>query len=185
VEGLPTHVFPAEHGGLAMQCPTEIALSDRHDANLARSGLISLIHFKNTDYAAFLNAPSLQKPLAYDAPEATANASLAAKLPYVFAGSRFCHYVQCIARDKLGSFKELREMEDWLNRWIHNYVAADTAASEKARIRYPLGEAQIRLKESSGLPGSCDATLYLRPRYQMVEELTAAQRFVMRLPLPA
>jgi len=100
VEGLPTHTFPTDDGGVDMKCPTEIAISDRREAELAKNGFMPLIHKKNSDFAAFIGAQSLQKPFEYDDPDATANAALAARLPYLFASCRFAHYLKCIVRDK-------------------------------------------------------------------------------------
>src|SRR5271169_1852290 len=89
VEGLPVHTFPTDEGGVAMKCPTEIAISDRREAELAKNGFMPLLHRKNSDFAAFIGAQSLQKPQAYDDKAATANANLAARLPYLFATCRF------------------------------------------------------------------------------------------------
>ena len=85
VEGLPVHTFPTDDGGVDMKCPTEIAISDRREAELAKNGFMPLVHRKNTDFAAFIGAQSLQKPAEYDDPDATANANLSARLPYLFA----------------------------------------------------------------------------------------------------
>ncbi|MCL2385502.1 MAG: type VI secretion system contractile sheath large subunit, partial [Alphaproteobacteria bacterium] len=49
VENLPTHTFPTDDGGVDLKCPTEIAISDRREAELAKSGLMPVIHRKNTD----------------------------------------------------------------------------------------------------------------------------------------
>jgi hypothetical protein len=40
VEGLPTHAFPTDDGGVDMKCPTEIAISDRREAELAKNGFM-------------------------------------------------------------------------------------------------------------------------------------------------
>ncbi|MGH7439034.1 MAG: type VI secretion system contractile sheath large subunit, partial [Polyangiaceae bacterium] len=117
VTGLPTHTFPTDDGGVDMTCPTEIAISDRREAELAKSGFMPLIHRKNSDFAAFIGAQSLQKPGVYDDPDATANAALSARLPYLFATCRFAHYLKCIVRDKVGSFKERDDMQVWLQKW--------------------------------------------------------------------
>ena len=106
MESLPVHTFPTDDGGVDMKCPTEIAITDRREAELAKAGLMPLSHWKNTDYAVFIGAQSLQKPQVYDDPDATANANLAARLPYLFATCRFAHYLKCLVRDKIGSFKE-------------------------------------------------------------------------------
>ncbi|RZI65286.1 MAG: type VI secretion system contractile sheath large subunit, partial [Variovorax sp.] len=129
VENLPLHTFPSDDGGVDQKCPTEIAISDRREAELSKAGLLSLIHRKNSDFAAFIGAQSLNKPAEYDDPDATANANLAARLPYLFACNRFAHYLKCIVRDKVGSFKERDEMQRWLNRWIMNYVDGDPVNS--------------------------------------------------------
>src|SRR3954464_5237621 len=139
VEGLPVHTFPTDDGGVDMKCPTEIAIDDRREAELAKAGFMPLLHRKNTDIAAFIGAQSLQKPQEYDDPDATANANLSARLPYLFAVCRFAHYLKTIARDKIGPCKEGDEMQRWLQDWIMNYVDGDPAhSSEGTKARKPL-----------------------------------------------
>ncbi len=182
VEGLPTHTFPTDDGGVDMKCPTEIAISDRREAELAKNGFMPLLHKKNSDFAAFIGAQSLQKPAEYDDPDATANANLAARLPYLFATCRFAHYLKCIVRDKIGSFKERDDMEKWLNKWINNYVEANPAtASEEDKARRPLAAAQVVVEEVEGNPGYYSSKFYLRPHYQL-EGLTVSLRLVSKLP---
>ncbi len=181
VEGLPCHTFPTDDGGVDMKCPTEIAITDRREAELAKNGLMPLLHRKNSDYAAFIGAQSLQKPAEYDDPDATANANLAARLPYLFAVCRFAHYLKCIVRDKVGSFKERKDMEDWLNAWIVRYVTTDAAASEETKSKYPLAAAEVAVAEIEGNPGYYSAKFFLRPHYQL-EGLTVSLRLVSKLP---
>jgi type VI secretion system protein ImpC len=182
VEGLPTHTFPTDDGGVDMKCPTEIAISDRREAELAKSGFMPLLHKKNSDFAAFIGAQSLQKPFEYDDPDATANANLSARLPYLFAACRFAHYLKCIVRDKIGSFKERDDMEKWLNKWINNYVEANPAtASEADKARKPLAAAQVVVEEVEGNPGYYNSKFFLRPHYQL-EGLTVSLRLVSKLP---
>ncbi len=182
VEGLPAHTFPTDDGGVDMKCPTEIAISDRREAELAKNGFMPLIHKKNTDFAAFIGAQSLQKPALYDDPDATANAALAARLPYLFASCRFAHYLKCIVRDKIGSFKERSDMEAWLNKWIKNYVEPSPAtASEEDKARKPLSAAEVVVEDVAGAPGYYSAKFFLRPHYQL-EGLTVSLRLVSRLP---
>jgi len=182
VEGLPTHTFPTDDGGVDMKCPTEIAISDRREAELAKNGFMPLIHKKNSDFAAFIGAQSLQKPFEYDDPDATANAALAARLPYLFASCRFAHYLKCIVRDKIGSFKERADMEKWLNNWIMNYVEPNPAtASEEDKARKPLAAAEVVVDEVEGNPGYYTSKFFLRPHYQL-EGLTVSLRLVSRLP---
>jgi type VI secretion system protein ImpC len=182
VEGLPTHTFPTDDGGVDMKCPTEIAISDRREAELAKNGFMPLLHKKNSDLAAFIGAQSLQKPAKYDDPNATANANLAARLPYLFATCRFAHYLKAIVRDKVGSFKERNDMQDWLQNWITNYVHGDPAhASEEEKAQRPLAGAEVLVEDVEGNPGYYSAKFLLRPHYQL-EGLTVSLRLVSKLP---
>ena len=65
-----------------------------------------LSHWKNTDFAAFIGAQSLQKAAEYDDKDATANANLSARLPYLFADLPLRALSEVHRRDKIGSFKE-------------------------------------------------------------------------------
>ena len=182
VEGLPVHTFPSDDGGVDMKCPTEIAIGDRREAELAKNGFMPLIHRKNSDVAAFIGAQSLNKPVEYDDPDATANANLAARLPYMFASCRFAHYLKCIVRDKIGSFKERAAMERWLSDWILNYVDGDPLHStEETKARKPLAAAQVVVEDVEGNPGYYTSKFYLRPHYQL-EGLTVSLRLVSKLP---
>ena len=182
VDSLPCHTFPTDDGGVDMKCPTEIAISDRREAELAKNGMMPLLHRKNTDMAAFIGAQSLQQPAEYDDPDATANANLAARLPYLFATCRFAHYLKCIVRDKIGSFAEREDMESWLNQWISNYVEPNPAqASEADKARKPLAGAEVTVAEVEGNPGYYTSKFFLRPHYQL-EGLTVSLRLVSKLP---
>lgn len=182
VEGLPVHSFPSDDGGVDMKCPTEIAISDRREAELAKNGFMPLIHRKNSDFAAFIGAQSLQQPAQFDDPDATANAELSARLPYLFASCRFAHYLKCIVRDKVGSFKERADMEKWLNNWILQYVDGDPSNStEEVKARKPLAGAEVVVEEVEGNPGYYTSKFYLRPHYQL-EGLTVSLRLVSKLP---
>jgi len=182
VEGLPVHTFATDDGGVDMKCPTEIGIGDRREAELAKLGFMPLIHRKNSDFAAFIGAQSLQKPAEYEDPDATANANLAARLPYLFACCRFAHYLKCIVRDKVGSFKERDDMQKWLQKWIMQYVDGDPAhSSETTKAKKPLAAAEVTVEEVEGNPGYYTSNFYLRPHYQL-EGLTVSLRLVSKLP---
>jgi type VI secretion system protein ImpC len=78
VEGLPTHTFRTDEGDVALKCPTEVAITDRREKELADQGLIPLVHCKGTDYAAFFSVQSANKPKKFDKAAANANARLRA-----------------------------------------------------------------------------------------------------------
>jgi type VI secretion system protein ImpC len=182
VENLPLHTFPTDDGGVDQKCPTEIAISDRREAELSKNGMLSLIHRKNSDFAAFIGSQSVHKPAEYDDPDATANANLSARLPYLFACNRFAHYLKCIVRDKIGSFKEKDEMQRWLNAWIMNYVDGDPVnSSETTKAQKPLAAAEVIVEEIEGNPGYYSSKFFLRPHYQL-EGLTVSLRLVSKLP---
>lgn len=181
VSNLPTHVFQSDDGDLDTQCPTEIGITDRREKELSDLGFLPLCHYKNTDYSVFFGAQTTQNPKKYDRPEATANAAISARLPYIMATSRFAHYLKVMARDKIGSFMEASDCETWLNRWIMNYVDATEGAGQEARAKYPLREARVEVKEVPGAPGSYSAVAHLRPWLQF-EELTTSMRLVARIP---
>jgi type VI secretion system protein ImpC len=181
VEGLPVHSFPTDDGGVDMKCPTEIGITDRREKELADCGFMPISHWKNTDYGVFVGAQSLQKPAVYDDPDATANANLAARLPYLFATCRFAHYLKCMVRDKIGGFATKEGLESWLNKWIGNFVTSNPGASDETKARLPLAEAQVVVEENAENPGYYSSKFFLRPHYQL-EGLTVSLRLVSKLP---
>jgi len=181
VEGLPAFIFKSDDGDSDLKCPTEIGITDRRENELGRLGFLPLCHHKNTDYAVFLGAQTTQKPKKYDRPEATANAAISARLPYIMATSRFAHYLKVMARDMIGSFKEASNVEVDLNRWINNYVNANEKAGQELKAKFPLREAKVVVEEIPGHPGSYNAKVWMRPWLQF-EELTAALMMVAVIP---
>ncbi len=182
VPNLPTHTFPTDDGGVDMKCPTEIAISDRREGELAKNGFMPLIHKKNSDMAAFIGAQSVQNPAEYEDADATANARLAARLPYLFATCRFAHYLKCIVRDKVGSFADRSDMERWLNNWIGQYVEGNPdVASDVEKAQKPLAGAEVVVEEDPSNPGYYAAKFFLKPHYQL-EGLTVSLRLTAKLP---
>jgi type VI secretion system protein ImpC len=182
VPNLPVHTFPTDDGGVDMKCPTEIAISDRREAELAKNGFMPLVHRKNSDFAAFIGAQSLQKPTEYDDPDASANANLAARLPYLFASSRFAHYLKCMVRDKVGSFASASSMQRYLSDWIGNYVVSNPeSAGLMIQAQKPLSAAEVIVEEVEGNPGYYTSKFFLKPHYQL-EGMSISLRLVSKLP---
>jgi type VI secretion system protein ImpC len=184
VEGLPAHTFRTDEGDVALKCPTEIAITDRREKELADLGFVPLVHCKGTDYAAFFSVQSCQKQKLYDSEAANANARLATQLPYILAVARFAHYLKTIMRDKIGSFMSRSDCERFLNKWIVQYVTEDDNASPITKAQYPLREARIEVAEVAGKPGVYRAVAFLRPHFQL-DELTVSLRLVAELPKSA
>ena len=184
VEGLPVHTFNTDEGDVALKCPTEIAITDRREKELADLGFIPLVHCKGTDYAAFFSTQTANKAKVYDTDFANANARLSSQLQYILAVSRFAHYLKSIMRDKVGSFMTRKNAEDFLNRWINNYVLLDDDAGQEMKAKFPLREARVDVSEIPGKPGAYRAVAFLKPHYQL-DELTVSLRLVAELPPPA
>jgi type VI secretion system protein ImpC len=184
VSGLPTHTFETDEGDIALKCPTEIAITERREKELADLGLVPLVHCKGTDYAAFFSTQSANKAKSYDTDAANANARLSSQLQYIMAVSRFAHYLKAMMRDKIGSFATRGEISDFLNRWIRNYVTEDDNASFATKAQYPLREARVDVTEVPGKPGVYRAVAFLRPHFQL-DELTISMRLVAELPKQA
>lgn len=181
VDGLPSHLFRSDDGDIDQKCPSEVGITDRREAELSKLGFLPLCHFKNTDYAVFFGSQTTQKPKKYDKAEATANAAISARLPYIMATSRIAHYLKVMARDKVGSFMEAKGAERWLNSWINTYTNSNPDASPEMKAKFPLAEAKVEVMENPEAPGSYNAVAYLRPWLQM-EELTASMRLVAEIP---
>ncbi len=184
IEDLPIHTFKSKEGGVAAKIPTETLISDTREKELSDLGFIGLLNCKNTDYAAFFGANSIQRPKKYDSKEATANAKLSSQIPYLMATSRIAHYLKSMCRDKIGSFMSRADCESFLNNWITQYVVADDTASPEVKARYPLREARIEVVDDKARPGCYKAVALLRPHFQL-EELNVSLRLVADLPPPA
>ena len=185
VINLPTHTFPTDDGGVDLKCPTEIAITDRREGELSKSGLISIVHRKNSDKAAFIGAQSVYRPKKYDKVEATAADNLSSRIPYMFAVSRFAHYLKCMVRDKIGSTKEKDQLERWLQDWITLYVDGDPKNStEETKARLPLAAAKVSVLADEENPGYYKANFYLRPHFQL-EGMDIGMSLVSRLPAAA
>ncbi len=184
VEGLPVHNFKTDSGDVAMKCPTEAQITDRREKELADLGFVPLVHCKGTPKAAFFSVQSAQKPKVYDSDAATANARISAQLPYIFAVSRFAHYLKSMMRDKIGGYMSRSEAQTFLNNWISNYVVSNEDASAEVKAKRPLREARIDVVDIPGKPGAYRAVSFLRPHFQL-DELSVSMRLVADLPPPA
>jgi type VI secretion system protein ImpC len=184
VEGLPAHTFRTDKGDVALKCPTEIAITDRREKELADQGLVPLVHSKGTDKAAFFSIQSCNKPKLYDSDSANANARLSAQLPYMMATCRFAHYLKAMMRDKIGGFMSRDDCQRFLNRWISKYVTQDDKATATVKAKFPLREARIEVEDIKGKPGAYRAVAYLRPHFQL-DEIKVSLRLVADLPVAA
>lgn len=182
VEGLPTAMFPTDDGGVDMKCPTEIAISDRREAELSGAGLLALIHRKNTDQATFIGGQTVHKPKAYENADASANANLSARLPYIFASCRFAHYLKCMVRDWVGGNREAPQLSRDLNDWVMQFVdGSPETSSEETKAKKPLKNALVEIIPDEENPGYYKGKFMFVPHYQL-EGMDVALSMVSRLP---
>jgi type VI secretion system protein ImpC len=182
VEELPTAMFPTDDGGMDAKCPTEIAISDRREAELSKAGIMALVHRKNTDQATFIGAQTLHQPKAYENPDATASANLSARLPYIFASCRFAHYLKCMVRDWVGSTREAPQLQNDLQSWVLQYVDVQPDMSDEiTKARKPLKSAQVQVLPDEENPGYYKGIFHFVPHYQL-EGMDVSLSMVSRLP---
>ena len=176
VNGLPVLRHPTADGNVDRRTATEICISERREAELSSLGLIPLVHRKNSDVAAFISAHSVQRPQVFDDPDATVNASLSARLPYLFASCRFAHYLKCMVRDKVGASMSRAQLQMWLSEWLLGYVdGSPNTSSEEFKAAHPLSDGRVVLADMPDKPGQYDAKVFLTPHYQL-EGLSVALR---------
>jgi type VI secretion system protein ImpC len=180
VEGLPIATFAA-NGDNILTGSTDVAITDRRETELSRIGFIPLVQGPSVDSPAFFSVNSVYRPGQYESSTANEASQVDGQLRYVFAVSRFAHYLLCMMRDKIGSFMSREECEQFLNHWIAKYVLQDDKASIAETAKFPLREAHIEVEAVENKPGSFRAVAYLRPHFQL-DELSVSLRCVVLLP---
>jgi type VI secretion system protein ImpC len=169
VEDLPLHQFK-ETGEIVTKIPTEVLLSERREFELAEEGFISLTMRKGSDNACFFSANSCQKPKYFgqskEGKEAEANYKLGTQLPYMFIINRLAHYIKVLQREQIGSWKERKDLEDELNKWINQYVSDQDVVTAAIRGRRPLRKAQITVSDVEGDPGWYKVDMAVRPHFK-------------------
>ncbi|EBA05586.1 type VI secretion system contractile sheath large subunit [Sagittula stellata] len=182
VTNLPTHVFDTGDGDKQMKCPTEVSITDRREGELSKAGLIGLIHRQNTDKAAFIGAQSLYKPKKYVDDLATASDNMSSRIPYIFAVSRFSHYLKVMVRDKIGQSPTRAQLEIELQTWINKYVTGNPdTATELEKAKRPLAGAKVEVVEDELNPGYYTGKFFLKPHFQM-EGMDIGMSLVSKLP---
>jgi len=182
VANLPTHVFDTGDGSKDMKCPTEVSITDRREGELSKAGLMGLIHRQHTDKAAFIGAQSLYRPKKYVDDLATASDNMSSRIPYIFAVSRFSHYLKVMVRDKIGQSPDRRQLEMELQAWINKYVSGNPdGADEAEKAKKPLAGAKVEVVEDELNPGYYTGKFFLKPHFQM-EGMDIGMSLVSKLP---
>lgn len=182
VQNLPTHVFDTGDGSKDLKCPTEVSITDRREGELSKAGLIGLIHRQHTDKAAFIGAQSLYRPKKYVDDLATASDNMSSRIPYIFAVSRFSHYLKVMVRDKIGQSPDRLQLQNELQAWINKYVSGNPeSADELEKAKKPLAGAKVEVVEDELNPGYYQGKFFLKPHFQM-EGMDIGMSLVSKLP---
>lgn len=174
VTTLPVDEFSTDADGIAFKPVTEVVITDSVEKVLSDLGFIPLCQCYIAPYAAFYNNQSIQQPKEFGSNDARINARLSAMLQHIFCGSRIAHYIKIMIRDKVGSFLSASECEDYLREWLFSYTTGREDLEWEDQARYPLREADVRVKENPMRPGEYACVIHLKPHYQldhMVSEL--------------
>lgn len=180
VENLPIFTYESQSGDVDLKCPCQVSITDRREKELNNLGFISLCHAKGEDYAVFFSGQTTQKAKRYNTPDASANAIMSTRLPYLLNASRFAHYIKMLMRAKIGSFLTAAEVQVYLQNWIAQYVLLSDMGTQEVKSRYPLRMAKVTVVDSPDDPGSYKAIILLKPHFQL-EELAVSLRLVAKL----
>jgi type VI secretion system protein ImpC len=142
---------------------------------------LPLVQGRQIDWPAFFSVNSCCLPRRYDSDAANTASRLMCQLRYVLTASRFMHYFKAIARDRIGSYHTRGDLENFLNRWVSEYVNPDDQSSPVISAKRPLREARIDVSEDPGKPGSYRIVAFLRPYFQL-DDLSVSLRVVGRTP---
>ncbi|WP_404389742.1 type VI secretion system contractile sheath large subunit [Pseudoalteromonas phenolica] len=180
VDNLPLHSYEAGRGS-ETKIPTEVLVSETKELEFANQGFIPLSYYKNSDFACFFSANSTQKPQVFETPEATANARINSRLPYIYLVSRIAHYLKVIQRENIGSSKPRHELEQQLNDWLGALVTKMNNPDESLIATHPLKDAKVSVSEIPGNPGYYRVSTYVVPHFQ-VEGIDVRLALVGQMP---
>ncbi len=181
VSDLPVHLYDVGRGK-QMKIPTEVLLDETLEFTCANLGFIPLSQYKDRDYACFFSAQSTQRPIEYDnAPEATANSRINARLPYIFLASRLAHYLKVIQRENIGATKDRGRIEEELNHWLRGLIGEMKNPDEAYIAKYPLRAAKATVYDIEENPGFYRVEMMIMPHFQ-IEGMDITLSLVGKMP---
>jgi len=180
VEQLPLHQYDIGKG-LQTKIPSETIIPETRELEYANLGFIPLSYYKNSDFACFFSANSVQKPQQYLEANATANSRINARLPYIFLSSRLGHYLKVLQRENIGSNKNRIELESELNVWLQTLVTKMNKPGPELAATHPLRDGQVSVEEIPDNPGFYKISMYAVPHFQ-IEGIDVRLSLVGKLP---
>jgi type VI secretion system protein ImpC len=180
VSNLPVHLQDAGKG-MQIKMPTEMLISETRELELSNLGFIPLSYYKNSDFACFFSANSVQKPNEYADTAANANSMINSRLPYIFLVSRLAHYLKVLQRENIGSSKSRQKLENELNNWLQTLVTKMKDPEPELIATHPLRDGQVTVREIPENPGYYSVDLFVRPHFQ-IEGVDVQLKLVAQMP---
>lgn len=157
---LPVHAFASSTGVRS----TEVPITHRQELELSHQGLMPLVSMKDTDQSVFVSA----RPLEYGRPRTSLtdkSDNIALDWRWLLPATRFLHYLKCITRDTLGSFRTSAELEEYLQKWLSYQILLNPEQStEDVKRLHPLAVGRLTFEAPS--PGALTLRAKLLPHYQ-------------------
>jgi type VI secretion system protein ImpD len=164
--------FKTDSVGLVKKINTDVLITDGLEKTLDNLGFITLCQSYNGGMGVFYGNASVQKPKVYKKNTANQNARVSIMLQHIFCASRFAHYLKIMGRDKVGSYMSASACQSELDKWLMEYVAANSDLSAEMGSIYPLQKAEVKVRDTPGKPGYYMCIIYLQPRFQLEQIVT-------------
>lgn len=166
IDGLSCFQAPGLPSAPNQVGPTEIAIGEGQEQQLAAQGLMPLIRTGDMESAAFLSAPLLHKPTGVERSEAGDKAPLPPSLASLLTVNRFARAIKLMLDGRLRSPLSTTDLQVLLERWIGQYVDAAPHEADSNGAKRPLSDASIEIEEIAGEPKRYRAKIRIEPRYQ-------------------
>lgn len=167
--------------GKQTKMPLEIMIPETRELELANLGFIPLSYYKNSDFACFFSANSVQKPQIFSDQAVTASSRVNSRLPYLFLSSRLGHYLKVIQRENIGANKNQAELEAELNAWLQTLVTKMNKPGPDLAATHPLRDGRVFVEELPDNPGFYKISMYAIPHFQ-IEGVDVKLSLIGKLP---
>jgi len=171
---LPIDFHDTDAEGIAFKPVTDVVVTDSVEKKISELGFIPLCQGYLSPYTTFYNNQSIHKPKQYSSLDVETNAKISSMLQHILCGSRISHFIKLMIRDKIGSFINADECEDYIRHWLMKYTTGSEDLDWDEQAKYPLKEGYVRVKEHPSKAGSFICVIHIQPHYQldqMVSEL--------------
>ena len=172
---MPVLSFDTDAPGFAPRHSTQTYITDHQEKVLSDAGFIPLCTVHHTKTPIFYSDRSIQTPQ-----RQSTHANISILLQYLLCACRFAHYLKIIGRNKMGSFLNANDCENYLNQWILDYTVANDDLSWEQQAKYPLKKATITVNPVTGMPGRFHCLMQIEPHFY-IEQLESTFLLVTEL----